>query len=48
MQKVLEMGGAVSAVENSYMKQALVESHTRRLQAIESGEQTVVGNEIQG
>jgi len=43
MQKVLEMGGAVSAVENAYMKQALVESHTRRVRAIESGEQTVVG-----
>jgi (2R)-ethylmalonyl-CoA mutase len=43
MQKVLDMGGAVAAVENAYMKQALVESHTRRLRAIESGEITVVG-----
>jgi (2R)-ethylmalonyl-CoA mutase len=41
--RVLEMGGAVAAVENAYMKQRLVESHTRRLQAIESGEQVVVG-----
>jgi len=43
LQRVLEMGGAVAAVENAYMKQRLVESHTRRLQAIESGERTVVG-----
>jgi (2R)-ethylmalonyl-CoA mutase len=41
--RVLEMGGAVAAVENAYMKRRLVESHTRRLQAIESGEQVVVG-----
>jgi (2R)-ethylmalonyl-CoA mutase len=37
------MGGAVAAVESSYMKQRLVESNTRRLSAIESGEQIVVG-----
>ncbi|NBN65890.1 protein meaA [Pannonibacter tanglangensis] len=37
------MGGAVAAVESSYMKQKLVESNTRRLAAIESGEQIVVG-----
>ncbi|MEE3329091.1 MAG: methylmalonyl-CoA mutase family protein [Myxococcota bacterium] len=43
LNKILEMGGAVSAVENAYMKQALVESHTRRIRAIEAGEQTVVG-----
>jgi len=43
LQKVLEMGGAVSAVENAYMKQALVESHTLRIRAIERGEQIVVG-----
>ncbi len=43
LQKVLEMGGAVAAVENAYMKQALVESHTRRIRAIETGEITVVG-----
>ncbi|HLN25654.1 MAG TPA: protein meaA [Patescibacteria group bacterium] len=36
-------GGAVAAVESSYMKQKLVESNTRRLSAIESGEQIVVG-----
>ncbi|MAI80039.1 MAG: protein meaA [Deltaproteobacteria bacterium] len=43
LNKVLDMGGAVSAVENAYMKQALVESHTRRIRAIEDGGQTVVG-----
>lgn len=37
------MGGAVQAIESSYMKQKLVESNTRRLKAIESGEQVVVG-----
>ena len=36
---VLEMGGAVAAVENAYMKQRLVESHTARLQtSIEAGD----------
>jgi (2R)-ethylmalonyl-CoA mutase len=43
LQKVLEMGGAIVAVDNAYMKQALVESHTRRIRSIESGELTVVG-----
>src|SRR5439155_15037816 len=37
------MGGAVAAVETSYMKQKLVESNAQRLQAIERGEQVVVG-----
>lgn len=37
------MGGAVAAVESSYMKQKLVESNTRRLEAIEAGASTVVG-----
>ena len=31
------------SVENSYMKSQLVESNARRLEAIERGEQTVVG-----
>ncbi|MFI5318971.1 MAG: methylmalonyl-CoA mutase family protein [Myxococcota bacterium] len=43
LDKVLAMGGAVAAIENAYMKQRLVESHTRRLRAIESGAQTVIG-----
>ncbi|MDH4017385.1 MAG: protein meaA [Actinomycetota bacterium] len=42
-EKILGMGGAVAAVENAYMKQALVESHTRRMRAIESGELEVIG-----
>ncbi len=41
--RIEAMGGAVAAIENSYMKQALVESNTRRLEAIESGDQVVVG-----
>jgi (2R)-ethylmalonyl-CoA mutase len=43
LQKVLDMGGAVAAVENAYMKRRLVESHTARIHAIESGELSVVG-----
>lgn len=43
LQVVLDMGGAVTAVENAYMKQKLVESHTERLRAIEDGRLTVVG-----
>jgi (2R)-ethylmalonyl-CoA mutase len=43
LDKVLEMGGAVAAVDNAYMKQALVESHTRRMRAIESGDLQVIG-----
>lgn len=43
LQKVLDMGGAVAAVENAYMKQRLVESHTVRVRNIESGEQMLVG-----
>src|SRR5689334_9332692 len=37
------MGGAVAAVEASYMKQRLVESNLRRIAAIEAGEQMVIG-----
>src|ERR1700674_2317328 len=40
---VLALGGAVAAVEQGYMKRQLVESNTRRVEAIERGEQTVVG-----
>ena len=43
LQTILDMGGAVTAVENAYMKQKLVESQTDRLRAIEAGELTVVG-----
>ncbi len=41
--RIDEMGGAVAAVESSYMKQRLVESNTARLRDIERGDQTVVG-----
>jgi ethylmalonyl-CoA mutase len=37
------MGGAVAGVESGYMKRKLVRSNTRRLEAIERGEQIVVG-----
>src|SRR5690606_25920590 len=37
------MGGAVAAIDTSYMKQKLVESNTQRLKAIEAGDQVVVG-----
>jgi (2R)-ethylmalonyl-CoA mutase len=41
--RIGEMGGAVAAVDSGYMKAQLVESNTRRLEAIERGEQVVVG-----
>ncbi len=37
------MGGAIPAVEQGYMKRALVESNARRIVGIETGEQVVVG-----
>jgi (2R)-ethylmalonyl-CoA mutase len=37
------LGGTVAAVESGYLKQRLVESNSRRVEAIERGEQTVVG-----
>ena len=43
LRRIEEMGGAVAAVESGYMKERLVESNTARLEAIERGEQTVVG-----
>src|SRR6185312_4734705 len=43
LKRIDAMGGAVAAVESGYMKQQLVESNTARLEAIERGEQTVVG-----
>jgi (2R)-ethylmalonyl-CoA mutase len=41
--RIEEMGGAVTAIDTGYLKQQLVESNTRRLEAIERGDQTVVG-----
>jgi (2R)-ethylmalonyl-CoA mutase len=47
--KIEELGGAAAAVEMGYMKSKLVESNTARLEAIEAGEQVVVGvNRFQG
>ncbi|MDR3375218.1 MAG: protein meaA [Ancalomicrobiaceae bacterium] len=43
MARIEAIGGAVKAVESSYMKRQLVESNARRLAAIEAGELTVVG-----
>ena len=43
LKRIEEMGGAVAAVDVGYMKQQLVESNTARLEAIERGEQIVVG-----
>jgi len=43
LDQVQQLGGAVACVDNAYMKQRLVESHTQRVRAIESGEQVVVG-----
>ena len=43
LNRIEEMGGAVAAVETGYMKQRLVESNTARLEAIERGDQVVVG-----
>src|ERR1700724_2043683 len=41
--RIDQMGGAVKAIDTGYLKQQLVESNTRRIEAIERGEQTVVG-----
>lgn len=41
--RIESMGGALGAIENSYMKEQLVASNTARLEAIERGERIVVG-----
>ncbi len=43
MARIEAMGGAVAAIDSAYMKERLVESNARRLRAIETGEQRVVG-----
>ncbi|HET9716905.1 MAG TPA: protein meaA [Pseudolabrys sp.] len=43
LERIEQMGGAVAAVDTGYMKQQLVESNTARLEAIERGEQVVIG-----
>jgi N-succinyldiaminopimelate aminotransferase len=43
LKQIEQMGGTVAAVESGYLKQQLVESNSRRVEAIERGEQVVVG-----
>ncbi len=43
MADIAALGGAAVAVESGYMKQALVESNSRRVADIESGDKPVVG-----
>ncbi|WP_281023238.1 protein meaA [Rhodoplanes roseus] len=43
LRRILEMGGAVGAIDTGYLKAQLVESNSRRLEQIEAGEQVVVG-----
>ena len=43
LRRIEEMGGAVAAIDSAYMKEQLVSSNSRRLAAIEAGEQAVVG-----
>ncbi len=43
MARIEELGGAVAAVENGYLKSELVASHSRRRARVESGEEVVVG-----
>jgi (2R)-ethylmalonyl-CoA mutase len=46
LQKILALGGAIPAIESGYMKQALVQSNTARLKAIERGDTKLVGVNI--
>jgi ethylmalonyl-CoA mutase len=43
LERVLDLGGAVEAVTNGYMKARLVQSNAARLKSIESGQSIVVG-----
>ena len=43
IERILDMGGAIAAVESGYMKRALVESNAARLAAIEADERAWVG-----
>jgi (2R)-ethylmalonyl-CoA mutase len=43
IEKILDMGGILAALENGELKRALVKSNAVRLNAIENGTQTVVG-----
>lgn len=43
LNRILNMGGAVAALDSGYMKRCLVESNARRIREIETGERVVVG-----
>lgn len=43
IETILGMGGVIAAIESGYMKSALVRSMSRRISAINDGEQIVVG-----
>jgi ethylmalonyl-CoA mutase len=43
LDKILEMGGVITALETGYMKRSLVESNARRLREIENKDRIVVG-----
>lgn len=43
IERIEEIGGALSAIEKGYMKMALVASHAGRVRAIEKGEIQIVG-----
>ena len=43
---ILALGGAIPAIEQGYMKRALVQSNTQRLKAIERGDTKIVGVNI--
>ncbi len=43
MSRIEQMGGAVAAVENGYLKSELVASHSRRRARVEAGTDVVVG-----
>lgn len=43
MERVTEQGGMVACIESGYVKRELVQSHTRRMRAIESGDLKIVG-----
>jgi (2R)-ethylmalonyl-CoA mutase len=43
LRDIEKLGGAIAAVEMGYMKAQLVESNSKRVEAIERGEQIVVG-----
>ena len=43
IERILDMGGVIPAIESGYMKSALVRSMSDRMSAINTGEQIVVG-----